>query len=56
MGTTYVDFDQNIVGIYLPSDELLSRTKYGWFVRLSQSQLKECAAVAGKWLLIAQEK
>ncbi len=56
MGTTYVDFDQNIVGIYLPASELLSRTKYGWFVRQSQSQLKMCPAVAGKWLLIAQEK
>ena len=56
MGSTYVDFDPRTIAIYLPEDELLKRTKFGWFVRLSQQQLTSCDAIAAKWLLIAQEK
>ena len=56
MGTTYVDFDPATYAIYIPSKELLSRTKFGWFVRLSQTQLRNCEVVVGKWLFIAQEE
>ena len=56
MGTTYVDFDPKIYAIYLPQEDILSRTKYGWFSRQSQAQLKKCPTVATKWLLIAQEQ
>jgi hypothetical protein len=53
MGTTYVDFVDDMYALYLPSDEILSRTKYEWFTRLSHKQLLECPSIATKWLLVA---
>ena len=56
LGTTYIDFDPRLYTIYLPENQLLKRTKYGWFLRLSQSQLRESPTVASKWLIIAQRR
>lgn len=56
LGSTYIDFEPDTVAIYLPAEEILKRTKYGWFLRLSQQQLRDCSSIAAKWLLIAQEK
>ena len=53
MSSTYVDFADDMYALYLPRDEILSRTKYGWFTRLSHKQLLECPSVATKWLLTA---
>ena len=55
LGTTYVDFDPRMYGIYLPHDQLLSRTKYGWFTRLSQQQLLNTSSIATKWMIIGQK-
>ena len=54
MGNTYIEFNSNLIGIYIPKKMLLKRSKYGWFVRLSQNQLRQCDNIAAKWLLIAQ--
>ena len=54
MGNTFIDFAPNKYGIYIPGDEILKRTKYEWFARLSQQQLRNCDTIAAKQLLIAQ--
>ncbi len=54
LGSAYIPFDEKLYGIYLPKNQLLSRTKYGWFIRSSQAQLKGMDNVICKWLLIAQ--
>jgi hypothetical protein len=56
LGSTFIDFNPNLCAIYLPSDEILKRTKYGWFARLSQYQLRNCDTIAAKWLLLAQNQ
>lgn len=56
LGKAFIDFTPNLHAIYLPSQEILDRVKYGWFARLSQKQLRECDTVAAKWLLIAQNQ
>jgi hypothetical protein len=53
MGNTYIPFSHSMVGLYLPSDQILKRTKYEWFARLSQQQLRNCDTIAAKQLLIA---
>ena len=40
LGNTFIDFSPKLCAIYLPSKEILTRTKFGWFSRLSQEQLK----------------
>ena len=54
MGNTFITFSPNKYAIYIPGDEILSRTKYEWFARLSQQQLRNCDTIAAKQLLIAQ--
>jgi hypothetical protein len=54
MGNTFINFSPKKYAIYIPGDEILKRTKYEWFARLSQQQLRNCETIAAKQLLIAQ--
>jgi hypothetical protein len=54
MGSTFINFSPDKYAIYIPGDEILSRTKYEWFARLSQEQLRNCDTIVAKQLLIAQ--
>lgn len=55
MGNTFIDFDtRQLRAIYVPADEILRRTKYQWFARLSQEQLRTCDAIVARQLLLAQ--
>ena len=54
MGNTFITFSPDKYALYIPGDEILERTKYEWFARLSREQLRDCDTVAAKQLLIAQ--
>ena len=54
MNNTYIEFSPDKYAIYIPDNELLKRTKYQWFSRLSQQQLRNCETIIAKQLLIAQ--
>lgn len=49
----YIDFYSNMYGIYLPQDEILNRTYYQWFARMSTKQVLESNTIIGKYMLIA---
>ena len=49
----YINFYPNMYGIYLPQDEILSRTYYHWFARLSTKQVLESNTIIGKYILLA---
>jgi hypothetical protein len=51
MGNSYIDFVPTALGVMLPSCEILKRTKFEWFARLSVRQALECDNIAGKLLL-----
>jgi len=51
MGNTYVDFVPTILGVCIPERELLKRTKFEWFSRLSAKQAINCDNILGKLLL-----
>ena len=54
MGNTFIEFDNDkLFAIYIPQNEILERTNYQWFARLSQKQLRECNSIVAKYLLIA---
>lgn len=46
----YLDLDKSCIGIYLPEDEILRRTKYQWFAYLSREDLLNVNAVIIKYL------
>jgi len=52
MSNYYLNLDKSTYGILIPSTELLNRTKYQWFVRLSQKQVLESDTIIGNYLLL----
>ena len=56
MSTTFIKLVPNIYGLYIPSDEILRRTKYEWFARLSPKQVLECESVVCKHILLANSQ
>ena len=50
---SFIKFNSEMVGLYLPNDGILLRTKYGWFPRMSKKQVMESNTIAGKYMLIS---
>jgi len=53
MGETHIPFIKDKYAIYIPGDEIIKRTKYQWFSRLSHKQLRNCDSIVAKHLLIS---
>ena len=54
IGNSYIDFAPCALGIYFPQCDILRRTDYQWFARLSARQAIESDTVMGKLLLVSQ--
>lgn len=50
MEEDYLDLSEKAVGIYIPEDEILTRTKYQWFAVIPSEQLFEVNAIVIKYL------
>jgi hypothetical protein len=48
LGNSKIEFDKEAFGIYLPSDEILKRQKYGWFGRSNKVQILSSNTNVGK--------
>jgi hypothetical protein len=46
--------NNSIKGLYIPADEILKRTAFQWFARLSAKQALASDTIIGKYLLIAR--
>jgi hypothetical protein len=53
MSNHYLDLYKGTYGILIPSNELLNRLQYGWFVRSSQKQVLESDTIIGNYLLLS---
>ena len=53
MGNSFIEFHDSLLGIYIPGDELLLRSKYSWLSRMSSQQVLESNNVLGKYLVLA---
>ena len=53
MGSTFIEFHDSMLGIYIPDNELLLRSKYSWLSRMSSQQVLESNNVLGKYLVLA---
>ncbi len=54
IGNTYIEMNNSIKGLYIPADEILKRTAFQWFARLSAKQALASDTIIGKYLLIAR--
>ena len=55
MGDTFIEFTDLLQGIYVSDEDILLRSKYAWFARLSSLQLLESNTILGKYMLLASE-
>lgn len=53
MSNHYLDLYKGTYGILIPSNELLNRLNYGWFVRMSPKQVLESNTIIGNYLLLS---
>jgi hypothetical protein len=54
MGTSYINIDlYNSYGIWVPSEDILNRTNYQWFARLSEEQVVLSNVILSKYLVKA---
>ena len=51
IGSSFVNFDCNALGVFIPQNELLKRTDYEWFNRLNVKQIMESDTTLGKLFL-----
>jgi len=51
IGNSFIDLCANVVGVYVPHDEILKRNLYQWFARLSSKQVLEADTNISKYLL-----
>jgi len=51
LGTSHIPISDSIYGIYLPQKEILSRTKYNWFARMSPDQIVNSQLIIAKYIL-----
>ena len=52
LGDTFINLSGKVRGLYIPADEILKRTKYQWFARLSAKQLSSSDTMVGKYMAI----
>ena len=52
MSNNFLSLSDKVQGLYIPADEILKRTAYQWFARLSARQAMESDTTIGKYLLI----
>jgi hypothetical protein len=51
---TYLHLNGNVVGLYIPADDIINRTAYNWFARLSAKQVLQSDTTIGKYILITR--
>ena len=56
LDSKFINFVEDILGIYIPSDDILQRTKYQWFARLSQEQVLESNTILSKHILVNKDE
>ena len=55
MGSTFIDLHANSYALYIPSRDLLKRSKYNWFCKLNSKEVLESNTILSKYLLVSNE-
>lgn len=56
VGNSYLNLCKEMYGLYIPSEELLKRTKFNWFARLERNEILKSNTNIGKYLLVSLGK
>ena len=55
MSENYLHLSDKCQGIYIPSDQILRRSKYEWFARMSFQQILTCESIICKHILLSNK-
>ena len=53
LNNSNIEFDSEIVGVYIPKDEILKRRKYNWFARSNKVQILSSNTNIAKMFLLS---
>lgn len=53
LGSSYIDLSNEALGLYIPDEDILRRTSYQWFARLSAGQALASNTMLGKYLTLS---
>jgi hypothetical protein len=53
--TSYIEFSENMNGILIPDEDILKRTKYQWFARMSPEQILNSELIISKYILLSTQ-
>ena len=56
LSENYLDVDEQMFGLYIPSDEILKRTAYQWFSVMSREQILNSRMVVAKYMAASMVK
>ena len=54
LGNNYLNLFNELIGIYIPMTEILKRSSFGWFSRMSSKQILQSNTIIGNYLLLSQ--
>ena len=55
LSKSYINFDKNVLkAIYIPKEDILKRTKFMWFSRMSEKQIIESDLIISKYFVLSQ--
>lgn len=54
MSMNYIDFIKDMKCLYIPHKDIIKINKYGWFLTISQKDLRECKNIICKHLLLGE--
>jgi hypothetical protein len=52
LGDTDIPLSPTAAGLYIPEQDILKRSKFQWFARLSPKQVLESNTLIGKYILV----
>lgn len=55
MGSTFIELHAKAYGLYIPSHELVRRSKFNWFCKLASKDVLEANTILSKYLLLSNE-
>jgi len=55
MSQEYINFPENMYGIWIPADKILNRNKYEWFTRTSPEQIFQGNFILAKYIVLAMD-
>ena len=55
INNTFVELSKSALGLYIPANDIIKRTAYQWFARMSVKQALASESMIGKYLLIGNQ-